>query len=647
MKKIYLIILLIPFYIFSKPLNLNEINAVMDRIFEYHVEYKEYNPTIISRSFKTYIDQFDPLKIYLLDEEISHFLDLNEKDANIVLTKVKNGDFSDYIELNKIFQKSIIRARNLRKELIKPLIINEIDVKNIKMDKKAFAKTFNELVKRQNDSLIIFYLNQKNRSKVNTKEQKQKVFALFERKFYRNESQYLEDVNENIIAQNILKSFTKSLDAHSYFFTEDEALQMRMSLEKEFQGVGIVLSEGIEGVVVLELIENSPAQKSKIIKINDILTEINGKSIEYVSFDKVMKKMKSKDNSTIQLGFKRILDDDSISFWKVKLEREPISMDDQRLTYAIEPFLDGVIAKLDLTSFYENANGVTSEKDIKHAIREIRKNYNLLGIVLDLRENAGGFLSQAIKVSSLFIKNGVVVISKNSQNEMRYLRNIEGQAFYNGPLVILTSKLSASASEIVAAALQDYGVALIVGDKTTFGKGSIQYQTITDKKADYFFKVTVGKYYTVSGKTTQIEGVKADIIVPSEYSSFKVGEKYLKYPLKSDKIKEAYSDKLTDIRGKIKMWFEHNYLPHLQKKVNFWHNILPELKANSQKRILKDPAFQSFLKKQNQIKAKINGADIEIVSDDFTRDDIQMNEASNILKDMILIETEKRKVSGL
>ncbi|NGX35160.1 MAG: Tail-specific protease [Candidatus Anoxychlamydiales bacterium] len=647
MIKIFFIIFLIPFYIFSKPLTLNEINPIMDRIFEYHVKYKEYNPTIISRSFLLYIDQFDPLKIYLMEEEIDQYLNLDENRNNQILQRVQKGDFSDYIELNKIFQKSIIRSRNIRKEITKPLILNDLKLKKTKNENNNYASSFAELVSRQRNSLINFYFNQKRRSKIDTKEKKQKVFSLLERKLFRNEAFYLENVNDNIISQNILKALTRSLDAHSYFFTEDEADQMRLSLEKEFQGVGIVLTESIEGVIVTDLLTNSPAQKAKVIKINDILTEINGKSVEYSSFDKVMKKMKSKDSPEIQLGFKRVLDDGTISFWKVKLKREPISMDDQRLTYTLEPFLNGVIAKLDLTSFYENSNGVTSEKDIKKAIRTIRKEKDLVGIVLDLRENAGGFLSQAIKVTALFIKNGVVVISKNSKDEMRYLRNIEGEAFYNGPLVILTSKLSASASEIVAAALQDYGVALIVGDKTTFGKGSIQYQTITDKTADYFFKVTVGKYYTVSGKTTQIEGVKADIVVPSEYSAFKIGEKYLKYPLKSDKVKEAYTDRLTDINGKIKIWFRHNYLPNLQKKVSFWQKMVPNLKENSQNRVSKDPIFQKFLKRQNQIKLKIKGEDIELITDDFSTVDLQMTEATNILKDMIIIESDMRKAAGL
>lgn len=647
MKKFYLIIfLLTPILLFSKPLKIKDINPVMELIFEYHIEFKNYNETVITRSFKLYIDQFDPAKMYLLEDEIDFYLNLSPKDAKEILAKVQRGDFSDYIKLNEIFQSAIIRARDNREQITKVMIARDINLRKIK-NSDNHAKSLDELLKVQENSIYAFYKSQQKRTSVDSKDKKQKVFNLLEKKLYRNEAQYLENVNENFLAQSILKAFSKSLDAHSYFFSEDEAMQMRLSLEKEFEGIGIVLTESIDGVVVTDLIKNGPAAESGVIKVNDIVTEINGHAVEYLSFDEVMKLMKGKDSPYILMGFKRSLPDETVAFWKIKLQRQAISMDDQRLAYSSEPFADGIIGKLDLTSFYENANGVTSEKDIKHAIRQLRKNNNLLGIILDLRENAGGFLSQAIKVTALFIKNGIVVISKNSNDEMRYLRTIEGEAFYNGPLIILTSKLSASASEIVAQALQDYGVALIVGDKTTFGKGSIQYQTITDKNADYFFKVTVGKYYTVSGKTTQIDGVQADIVVPSNFSAFKIGEKYLKYPLKSDKVKAMYVDKLTDINGKIKSWFRQNYIPNLQKKVTFWQNLLPTLKENSQNRLSKDPNFQKFLKRQNQIKAKLNGADITIDYIDIGSEDLQMQEASSILKDMILIESEMRQAAGL
>jgi len=646
MKKFLIIIILFPFLITAKQLKLKDLNPVMESILNYHIEFKKIDDVIILRSFKLYIDQFDPLKIYLLEEEVNNYLNLSKNDLSTISSKIRKGDFSDYIKLNEIFIKAIVRARKIRENITKALINNNINIIHAKTNYSNFATSIDELDNRLKNNIYIFYTNQQKRSFINSLERKQKVFNLLERKLKRNEAIYIEDANEHLLSLNILKSLVRSLDAHSYYFSEEEAEQMRLALEKEFEGIGVVLSESIDGVIVADLIKNSPAQKSGVIKINDIVMEVNGQSVEFLSFDKVMKKMKEKDSSYIILGFKRILDDKNSAFWRVKLEKKQISMDDQRLSYTYETFADGIIGKLEFKSFYENSNGVTSEKDIKNAIRNLRKIADLKGIILDLRENAGGFLSQAIKVAALFIKNGVVVISKNSSKEMRYLRNLEGEAFYNGPLIILTSKLSASASEIVAAALQDYGVALIVGDETTFGKGSIQYQTVTDKKADYFFKVTVGKYYTVSGKTTQIDGVQADIIVPSNFSAYKIGEKYLQYPLKSDKIKEAYEDKLVDIDSKIKFWFKQNYLPFLQRKVVFWQKLIPVLKEKSANRISQNPDFQNFLKKQKDIEAKIEGKEIEIEQDNLLVEDLQLKEAVDILKDMIYIEADKTKATG-
>lgn len=646
MKKVFLIIILFPLIIFTKELKFSDINSIMENMLSYHIEFKKVDDVVIMRSFKLYIDQFDPLKIYLLEDEIKKYYDLNNNDANKILSNIAKSDFSDYLKLNDLFKNSIVRSRTIRENISKELISSPQFSSSTKTTFNSFAKSEKDLENRLKNNLIVFYNNQLKRTFIDSSERKHKVFNLLERKLSRNEAQYLDEPTEHLICINILKAWAKSLDAHSYYFSEEEAEQMRLSLEKEFEGVGIVLSESIDGVVVSDLVKNSPAQESGVIKVNDIVVEINGQSVEFLSFDKVMKLMKEKDTPYLIMGFKRVLDDKNTAFWKVKLEKKPISMDDQRLTYHSEPFADGVIGTLDLKSFYENSNGITSEKDIKNAIRNLRKDSELKGLVLDLRENAGGFLSQAIKVAALFIKSGVVVISKNSNKEVRYLRTIEGEAFYNGPLVILTSKLSASASEIVAAALQDYGVALIVGDETTFGKGSIQFQTVTDKKADYFFKVTVGKYYTVSGKTTQIEGVKADIVIPSTYAPYKIGEKYLLYPLQADSVKEAFDDKLWDIDTKIKFWFKQNYLPKLQKKVTFWQKMIPVLKENSTNRISKNPDFQTFLKKQKDIEAKINGKDIEIDFDNVAADDIQLKEAVNIVKDMIYIEADKNKAAG-
>ncbi|MBM3199177.1 MAG: hypothetical protein FJZ58_08020, partial [Chlamydiae bacterium] len=195
----------------------------------------------------------------------------------------------------------------------------------------------------------------------------------------------------------------------------------------------------------------------------------------------------------------------------------------------------------------------------------------------------------------------------------------------------------ASAAEIVAQALQDYGLALVVGDERTYGKGTIQYQTVTEKGASSYFKVTVGKYYTVSGRSTQIEGVKADLVVPTCYAPFNIGEKYLLYPLKNDQIESAFMDPLLDIAPRSRSWMKKNYLPHVQKKLSFWMEVLPRLQANSESRIRQDKDFLAFKKAIEEKPLK------EETFLGFS--DLQMQEAIRVVKDMVFFQIQKKCIA--
>lgn len=311
-------------------------------------------------------------------------------------------------------------------------------------------------------------------------------------------------------------------------------------------------------------------------------------------------------------------------------------MNEDRVSHSFVPFGSGILGKVDIPSFYESSDGSSCSVDLKAALHELKSQGTLIGLVLDFRENSGGFLSQAVKVASLFMSGGVVVVSKYSEGQMQYLRHTDGKMYYQGPLVILTSKASASAAEIVAQALQDYGIAVIVGDERTYGKGTIQYQTVTGNKSSSNFKVTVGKYYTVSGRSTQIEGVKADIVVPTNYSPFPIGEKYLLYPLKNDQIDSVFVDPLKDVSSKSKSWMRKNYLPHLQKKLSFWTEALPVLQKNSAFRLRENPAFIRFLEKVRSDSLKDSSFSEE--------EDLQMAEALQILQDMAFLGKHKKNL---
>ncbi len=649
-----------PGFAVQQTLRLHDIPKVLERFFSFHIENKELSPVLIRRAFKIYIEQFDPDKSYLLSQEVLPYLQISDQKANEIISRLKAGDYSDFLTLNALFQKSVHRSVAIRSLLAQDLLQRDISEQMaIGSSNSKYASSESELAERQQVRMVRFFFYHQNRSPIDSLERKAKVFSLFERKVRRSEANVLfltasgdplpKEKVEHYLSTKILKSFAKSLDTHTSFFSPEEAYEMRMSLEKQFEGVGVVLSEGIDGVMIAELIKGSPAEKSGKIKINDLLVEIDGKQVNQISFEDVLDLLKKRDRGEVILGFKRIdLQAKNESFYRVSLRKQPIEMADERIQTSVEKFGDGVIGKIALHSFYENSDGVSSEKDMREAIKSFREQGELHGLILDLRENSGGFLSQAVKVAGLFISNGVVVISKYGKGEMHYLRNIVGRQYFSGPVVILTSKMSASAAEIVAQALQDYGVAVIVGDERTFGKGSIQYQTVTDEKADLFFKVTVGRYYTPSGKSTQIDGVIADIEVPTQYAPYNIGERFLEYPLPRDAVDPAYNDPLTDLDERTQKVFQQRYLPFLQRVVPFWKKALPQLKKNSALRLAGNPDFQSFLRRAERIKARQAGQPVNTIDEPIRigLEDLQMLEAVNIVKDMIQIEVDSRPLEA-
>jgi carboxyl-terminal processing protease len=639
---------LIPLSAVQQSLKIEDIPRVMERFFSFHIENKEFSTTIVRRSMKIYIEQFDPEKVYLLESEVRPYLSMSEARAKEILARLEKHDYTDFFELNGVIQQAIIRAQAVRFVTAKQLTDHPQEV--VDGAAAGYSRTEAELIERQKGRMAKFYAFHKIRTNLDTTDRRAKVYQLFEKKVQRLENNYLfltaeslpmaQERVENLLTLRILKSFAKSLDTHTSFFSPEEAYEMRLSLEKQFEGVGVVLSEGIDGVMISELIKGSPAEQSGQIRVNDLLVEVDGVSTNNRSFEEVLEMLKKKERNEIVLGFKREASTAPMVF-RVPLLRRAIVMNEERIQVSYDRVEGGIIGKISLYSFYENAEGITSEKDIKEAIRLFREKGNLVGLILDLRENSGGFLSQAVKVAGLFVNNGVIAISKYGKGDVHYLRNIVAKSYYNGPLVVLTSKMSASASEIVAQALQDYGVALVVGDVRTFGKGSIQYQTVTDAKADVFFKVTVGRYYTPSGKSTQIDGVIADIVVPSQYAPFNIGERYLEYPLPQDQVAAAFVDPLTDLDEKTQRLFKMRYMPFTQRVVTFWKKMLPVLKKNSAYRISKNRDFQSFLRNQEAIYARANSLAPNTVDEQISiKEDLQMQEAVNIVQDMIQLEAE-------
>lgn len=646
----------------------SDVNKMMQQIFEQHVEKKEISKDIIKSSFRSYIDQFDSSRIYLLESEVEPYLNPSDKELALYISQYKKGDFSIYHKLNDMIQHAIARTRDIRAEIEKNDVkglFQSAKIANTQHDEDMldpdynipFPKTKDVLKVRQKSQIEQFiHAQMRNFGQKIVLNNQKKTFDLYEKQLKNHENHYLfvdtdgkslsNPEKENIKTLYILKALANSLDAHTTFFDSAEAYDMRVHLEKEIHGIGVVLQQGVEGVIISKVVQGGPADKSGLFKSGDEIVKINDKSIAGEPFEKVMELIRGDDGSALTLTLKRKAEkQDPEKMIDVSLKRAPIVMNEDRVEISYETYGDGIIGMLTLNSFYQSEDGISSEIDLKNAINELKKKGNLRGLILDFRENSGGFLSQAIKVTGLFIRDGVVVISKYSSGEEQIYRDVDGKVTYKGPLIILTSKATASAAEIVAQALQDYGLALIVGDERTYGKGSIQSQTVTDNQSVSFFKVTIGKYYTVSGKSPQIKGVKADIVIPTQFAFEHLGEEYLTSPLSYDTIKPLFDDKLTDIDSKYKDWFMKYYVPNIEKPTQEWNKLIPILKKNSEYRIANNKNYQLFLQR---LQGKVPEEAIEDTKEFYPlkngeknhgSDDLQMTEAVNVVKDMIILDS--------
>jgi len=587
----------------AKPLHADDVKNVMTQILKQHVDQKDLSEKIVKSSFKIYIDQFDPDRIYLLENEVDPYINPSKQDINAVLSDWKQNQFKVYERLNNLIEKAIVRAQNERKAFSAGSDESSV----------GFAKNLTELKGRQKA-----HFEQYMKGKKATPERYEQFMTAHEKEYLPIGSKQDRD---SLFYMHVLKGLTKGLDAHTSYLNDQEAFDMKIRLEKSMDGIGIMVGKTEDGYIVREIFEGSPALESGKIKTGDVIVKIDGESIAKDDIATVVEKLRGQVGTKVLLTIKA----EGKPVQTVQLTRKTINVNDGRVTYRYMPFNGGIVGVIKLTSFYQNDSGVSAENDIRRAIQDLSAKGHLEGIVLDLRENSGGFLSQAIKVAGLFITNGVVVISKYSNGEEHFYRDMDGKIAYDGPLVILTSKVTASAAEIVAQALQDYGVALVVGDKRTYGKGTIQSQTVTDGGQSSYFKVTVGKYYTPSGKTPQETGVIADIIVPSILNGENIGEEYLESHLSNDRIDPAFQDSLQDVELSVRPWYLRYYVPTVQKPTTHWKGYVANLREKSLERMGKEDYLNKIYTGEYGYNKK---------------DDLQLFEAVNVVKDMVILDAK-------
>lgn len=459
----------------------------------------------------------------------------------------------------------------------------------------------------------------------------QKVLKRYERL-----TTIIKQNEEEDISNLFLSAIATSYDPHSEYFSAEEQDRFTINMRKSLTGIGAVLSQKDGAAEIRQLVPGGPADKGKQLKVGDLVLAVGEgvdgemKDVEGLKLQKIVEMIRGPEGTTVRLKVQPAADPTTTR--EILIQRAKVEIKDTLAkAELIEMTPPGTqplrVGWIDLDEFYadmENMNkrgAVSATRHVEMLLTRLQKE-GINGLVLDLRGNGGGALEEAIRLTGLFVKAGPVVQQRNSRNQLEARFTRRAEPVYTGPLIVLTDRLSASASEICAAALQDTGRAVIMGDKTTFGKGTVQTIVPVADSMPLFsareragsLKVTIQKFYRINGYSTQKEGVSADIPLPSRYDAMEVGERYLKDPLPYDKIPELPFEKAStaplpveELRARsaarVKANPEFNYI---QDYVNRTKELLKKntISLNEAERLKEERENEARLKAQREERKK-------------------------------------------
>lgn len=633
-----LLVLFLSLLCLSVESRLPEIDSVdvtkkLDEIMKVHVSYKKPNKELMRRTIQNFLEELDPAKTYFIRKDVQKWLDPSDDLLDRALNGYSKSDFTLFWEIYQKMGESIERRNSWMEDLERADLPENVKVSEFKdLD---WAHDEDALFQRL---LRMKTLQMEAAQKLDEKNKEGLLRRIEKRRANLEQDLQTKDPTERKrrILSYVLKALASALDSHTVYFTPGEATQFMINIQQRLFGIGAQLRDDLNGFTIVKIIEGGPAYRQKGLKVKDRVIAVDGEPVVGMSILEAVELIRGEEGTNVLLTVLRKREEkEEEEKIDINVVRGEVVIEESRIQSSYEPYGDGVIAEIKLFSFYQDPQS-SSSADLLNEILKFKKEHNLKGIILDLRYNSGGVLSQAVEVAGLFVRKGIIVSIKDGEGSIQHLRDLDGKVAWDGPLIILTNRASASAAEIVAQSLQDYGRALIVGDDRTFGKGTFQTFTLdaslkgtANPEGEY--KVTRGQYYTVSGKSPQLSGVEADITVPGIFSEFDIGEAFAKYPLQNDRIKENYDDDLADVPKRHREQLSKLYKFNLQKQTDEYVRHVPALKKNSQIRVQENKNYQNFLAELK--KKNVDEEEME----EYGLNDLQMGEVVNIMKDLVIL----------
>jgi carboxyl-terminal processing protease len=410
-----------------------------------------------------------------------------------------------------------------------------------------------------------------------------------------------------------LDALAQAYDPHSEYLSKADMKNFSINMGLSLVGIGAMLRSEDGYAKIESLVAGGPAQTDGRLKVGDRITAVAQGQAEYVDvremrLDKVVEMIRGKKGTRVRLLVIPSAAADPSGRKNVELVRDEIKLKDQeaRADIIIRKDENGDPIKLGwltLPSFYADMDRhqKSTTRDVLALLKRLKKE-NIGGLVVDLRKNGGGSLEEALSLTGLFLKSGPIVQTKDYNGTIRISSDPDSGIAYAGPMVVLTSRQSASASEIFAAALQDYGRAVIIGDKNTFGKGTVQtilpigrFASLLGSHTDEdgALKLTIQKFYRIAGGSTQLHGVTSDIVLPSLSDLPEFGEGALKNALAYDEVAKA----------KFTKWSDNHSL------------FIDQLRRRSEERVKGDPEFHYVMEDMNRLRHKIDENRISLNED--------------------------------
>ncbi|MFO7525983.1 MAG: carboxy terminal-processing peptidase [Ignavibacteriaceae bacterium] len=628
----------------------------------YHFKKFDLNDSLSKIIFDRYVNSLDPGKSYFLKSDINQFEIFQEKIDDLLL----DGDLSFFYDVFNLYVKRV----NEREKYIKILFENEFDFSTDEVfifnrDSISWAEDLGELndrwIKRIKNDAITYKLNEKDWEFISGTLQKR----------YSNYAKFLNQYNSEDVFQLAMNAFTQSIEPHTNYLSPVTSDNFKIDMSLSLEGIGARLQTEDDYTKVVEVIPGGPAAKSKLLNVDDkIIGVAQGDEGEFVDIigwriTEAVKLIRGAKGTKVRLQIIPAKSEVNVRIKEISLVRDKVKIEDQAAQHKIieieengNPRKIGIIT---IPSFYIDFDGQRKgERDYKSTTRDVKKILDTLmtekvdGIIIDLRNNGGGSLSEAIELTGLFIEEGPVVQVKNSDGSIDIGDDPDPTIVYDGPLAVIVNRFSASASEIFSGAIQDYGRGLILGEQT-FGKGTVQNLIDLNRLASGQrnelgqVKLTIAKYYRINGGSVQNLGVVPDIEFPSFIEANEFGESSEPNALPWDKIEPtefSLYDNLSNIlpvllknhNERMKDNIEYQQLideirefRENRKRTTFSLNLSERMKENQE---IENKKFEreNELRKAKGLKLLEKG---EAVSNDINEIDFLLRESANILGDLI------------